>query len=233
MKRIAVMQPYLFPYLGYFQLIRSVDEFIFYDDVNFIKSGWINRNRIKINGEPAFITVPCGKVSSFKKINEILINWDENQKSKFLKKIEQNYCKTPYFYDVFEMISGIIKSDEKRISHFAGLSVCTVFNYLEIETKLSYSSERFDNCGLEKTERLVDICKKSNAETYINPVGGSILYKKEAFEKEGIKLFFLKSDDIVYSQSDDPFISNLSIIDALMYLSKEEIKLLLEKYQLL
>src|SRR5690606_3799363 len=99
--KIAIMQPYLFPYLGYFQLINAVETFVFYDDVNFIKRGWINRNQILVDNKAALFTVPLKKASQNKLINEIDMAIDEKWLSQFFKTIEQNYKNAPYFDDTF------------------------------------------------------------------------------------------------------------------------------------
>src|SRR5690554_5438915 len=126
--RIAVMQPYLFPYIGYFQLIQAVDKFVFYDDVNFIKKGWINRNRILINNKDLSFSVPLNKVSQNKTINETFLNLDtfEEWKEKFIKTIGQNYKKAPYFDGVSEVINNILNTKCNTISDLAIESVNTI-----------------------------------------------------------------------------------------------------------
>ncbi|MFT5214586.1 MAG: hypothetical protein ACI9WV_002317, partial [Patiriisocius sp.] len=138
--KIAIMQPYLFPYIGYFQMINAVDHFVFYDDVNFINRGWINRNRILVNGKDTFITVPLIKASQNKKINEINLFFDEKMKKKMILTIELAYKKAPYYNQVIEIIKKIVNADISNIGEYAANSIITLCNYLKIETSFSYSS---------------------------------------------------------------------------------------------
>ena len=229
--KLAIMQPYFFPYIGYFQLINAVDTFVFYDDVNFIKGGWINRNRILINNKPKYINAQLIKPSSFSQIKDIDIN---NNFNKLLKTIEQNYKKATYFNEVFHLIKNSINSENiKTISDLNINLIRQLLDYLEINTKIEVSSSKyFDTKKIGRTERIIELCKRNNANTYINAEGGKSIYKKDEFIKEGIELFFMKSNEIIYKQFDKEFSPNLSIIDVLMFNSKGEVKKMLENYSL-
>lgn len=183
--KIAIMQPYFAPYLGYFQLIKEVDTFIFYDDVNFIKGGWINRNYISINKELKRFTIPLIKPSSFKKINEIGVNWDSKDMSKLIKTFQQNLKDKT-------IINKIIKEKPKTIADMAILSISLFCEYLGITTKLKRSSELNYYKQKDKVLNLIEICKLENSFHYINPEGGQSLYNKEQFLSHGIKLNFIK-----------------------------------------
>ena len=236
-KSIAVMQPYIFPYLGYFQLINAVDEFVFYDDVNYIKQGWVNRNRILDKKEAIYFTIPLKKASSFKPINETLINsqlyfkW----KKKFIKSIEQGYSKAPYFSDIYKLIVDVFNnSNTISISDLAIISIESISNYLKLNVIFHKSSESLrDTQSQERTTRLLNICKKLNAENYINSIGGKELYDKSDFKKNDIDLYFLKPFLKPYKQFDNDFVSGLSIIDVLMFNSKEEVIEMINQYELL
>lgn len=232
---VAVMQPYLFPYIGYFQMIKLVDKFVFYDDVNYIKQGWINRNRILLNGNDFMFTVPLEKANSFSLIKDTLINerFYSNWKSKFSQTISQNYKKAPYFYEVFELIMQTLNINCNSISELAIESVVSVSKYLQFDTEFLISSQRYENAELERTQRLFDICKKEKASHYINPLGGQELYGKEIFSKNGLQLSFIKSLPIEYKQFNNEFIPWLSIIDILMFNSIEETNVLLKKFELI
>lgn len=231
---IAVMQPYIFPYIGYFQMIHAVDKFVFYDDVNFIKQGWINRNRILLNNKDFLFTIPLHKANSFTYIKDTTINQKlyENWKSKFLLTVAQNYKKAPYFRDVFLVVETVLNSEAANISQLAIASVVAVSNYLGLQTEFITASEAYQNKDLERQERLIDICKKENATHYINALGGKDLYSKEDFKKKNIDLKFIQSQPIVYKQYSDDFVPWLSIIDVLMFNSIEETKAMLDKYEL-
>lgn len=227
------MQPYLFPYIGYFQMINAADVFVFYDDVNFIKGGWINRNRMLMAGSDKLFTVPLKDASSFKLIKEIEINTEVPAYSKMLTTIVQSYKKSPFFSEVFPIMESVFRSPSSTIGDLAILSIEAVNEYLGITTVLKRSSVDFaDTKGLERAERLIAICKQTGAEKYINAVGGQELYTKEYFASNGIELKFIKSESLDYKQFDNEFVPWLSIIDVLMFNSVEEIKVFLNKYLL-
>lgn len=233
--KLAIMQPYLFPYFGYYQLIHSVDKFVVYDDVNFIKQGWINRNSILINGKPFLFTVPLKNQSSFLKINETLINENlfGSWAKKFLRSIEQNYRNAPFYNDIFPMITSIIEAKDLHISSLAVGSLKKVSDYIGIETVFEDSSSVYNNGHLSSQERVLDICRLENATHYINPIGGVDLYSKEDFSAKGIQLNFIQSSPIIYNQFNDPFVSHLSIIDMLMFNEKADIKKYINNYELI
>ena len=234
--KLAVMQPYLFPYIGYWQLINAVDEFVIYDDVNFISRGWINRNNILVDGESKMITLALSKASINKRINEIDIASELGTKEAFLKKIVNAYRKAPFFGTVFPLLEKIILNSENNISKYILTSIQTICSYLEISTKILVSSEIPKDNNLRGDDKIVHICEILGAETYINPYGGMAIYDEEKFEKKNIKLFFIKADleRICYKQFDTPFVNGLSIIDILMFNSSVKIKEeMLQRYSLL
>lgn len=232
--KVAIMQPYFFPYIGYFQLINAVDTFVFYDDVNFIKKGWVNRNKILSNNKVYLFTIPLVGASQNKKINEIDVLVSLKWKDKFLKNIKESYSKAPYFESTFELITGVFNGKFETISDLAVLSILHISEYLELPTMFSRSSLDFpESKELKGAERLLEICKTSNADTYINPIGGQELYDKEKFINDGVELYFLKSKEIQYKQFNNEFLPWLSIIDVLMFNSKEEIKTFLNNFNLL
>lgn len=232
MMRVAIMQPYFFPYLGYWQLIEAVDHFILYDDVNFINRGWINRNQILVNGAASFINLPIKKASQNKKIIDLEVVEESNWRLKLLKTITLSYKKSPYFSEVYPIIESLILSNEGNLAKFLFHSIKTISNYLEIKTHLVLSSEIFNNQQLKGQDRILDCCRIMNATTYINLPGGRHLYDKADFNKQGIDLFFLTTQKHKYSQNSKDFIANLSILDVLMQNSKDSVKALINQYEL-
>ena len=232
---VGMMQPYLFPYLGYFQLLNAVDVFIFADDVNFIKGGFISRNKILFKNEEYFITVPCMKKSQNKLINEVYLSTKtKGYPNNILLTIKQAYAKAPFFTDVFPIIESIFRSDIDSICTLAASSVEIVSKYLEIDVDFKFSSVSFNHTkGQEKSIRLINITKDLGGTTYINPIGGTTIYEKKCFENQGIKLKFLEPEFIPYAQFNDNFVSKLSIIDVLMFNSIEGVNKLLNKYSLI
>ena len=230
--KIAVMQPYFFPYIGYFQMINAVDKFILYDDVNYIKGGWINRNNILQNKEKKLITLNLVGSSSNKLINEISVS---NNNRKLLKTISQAYSRAPFFETVFPLVDEVLSvcSSTISISEIAGESIIKVTDYLKIERVFEYSSKLYsDTRGMDKADRLIEICKRNNADSYINAAGGVDLYSKEYFKKRDIDLFFIQNRIQEYQQFNNNFIPFLSIIDMLMFISIDEIGKMLDQYTL-
>lgn len=228
MNAIAIMQPYFFPYIGYFQLVYSVDKFVIYDDVNYIKQGWIAKNRILLNNKPHNLTLNLRGASSFKKINEIEIG-DFNYK--LLKTIQQAYRKAPYFNEVFPVVEQIIGNKEVSLSGYLAYSISQICNYLSINTEILISSRLEKNNNLHGQDKVIAICKLLNADVYVNAIGGQALYSCEDFAKEDIALKFLDTSDIKYEQFGAEFVPWLSIIDVLMFNSTSEVRLLLDKYE--
>ena len=225
-KRIAIMQPYIFPYIGYFQLINYVEKFVFYDDVTFIKQGWINRNKIMVNRQEIFFTVPLSNASSNNQIHEIEINKNifKKVKKKFYKSIEQSYGKAPYFKEVNEIIKSSFDLDTNKISEVAEHSVKSISHYLELKTNFDNSKNAYQNDELSGQERVIDIVLKEKANHYVNPIGGQILYDKETFKQSGINLSFIKVNGNI---------KNRLIIDILMNFNKKEVKNILNQYSIL
>jgi hypothetical protein len=229
--KLGIMQPYFLPYIGYFQLVKAVDKFIFYDDVNYIKNGWINRNRILLNGEAHYITVHQKGASPNKLINEVEII---DNRHKLKKKIYNAYVKAPYFREAWPFIEKILEFETEKISELAVYSVIQTCKYLGIDTRFEFSGVEYGHtANLKLEKRLIAICNLNNASEYINPIGGIELYDKEIFLKEGITLSFLRTTPITYRQFDNLFIENLSIIDVMMFNSNESIKAMLNCFDIL
>jgi hypothetical protein len=228
--KIAIMQPYFFPYLGYFQLIKSVDKFILYDDVNYIKQGWINRNRILLNGKVFYLTLKLDGASSFKKINNIIILDDFED---LLKNIKQAYLKTHYFCNVFPFIERIFEYKDKDLARFITNLIREICDYMKIESEILLSSELKKNCELKGEEKIIHICKLMKSNYYINAIGGKDLYSKEKFFSNGIELKFINSISKPYKQYDNPFIQGLSILDVMMFNSREKISKMLYDYEII
>lgn len=226
---IGIMQPYFFPYIGYFQLMREVDVFVIADDLHYIKNGFINKNFILLNNESFKISLQLNGASQNKLINEIEVGTNN---SKLLETIRRAYKKAPYFNDVFPLIEEIMLNNEKNLANFLGESLIKISNYLGIEVEILYSSKIEKDNNLKYEKRIIDICKRQNSTCYVNATGGKILYSKETFKKENLKLQFINSFSLTYKQFNDNFISGLSIIDVMMFNSRDNITKLLDSYEL-
>lgn len=232
-KKLAVMQPYFFPYLGYWQLIHAVDRFVIYDDVNFIKGGWINRNRILINGKPTYLTAPLRKASPNRRICDLSLMPSALWRDKLVRSVETTYRKAPFFWQTFPVIEGLARCNHTSLSEYLAHGITTLSRFMGITTELVLTSRGYGNDHLSGQERILDICRKDGAEVYVNPEGGQELYDAAVFANAGIRLCFLKMRARPYPQRSPGFVPNLSIIDALMELGPDEITRYLEEFDLL
>ncbi len=229
-KIIGIMQPYFFPYIGYWQLINAVDTFVLLDDVSFIKKGYINRNYILINGKSHLFTIPIEKISQNKLIKDTKLKFNNKDKENFLKTIIIAYKKAPYFSYVYPLLEDIIFNNNNDLTGYIKYSIDKINLYLDINTEILISSEINKNNTLKGSDRIIEINKQLNASRYINAIGGKNLYSELQFKQNNIKLNFIKTLDFNYKQFNNFFISNLSIIDILMFNDISMIKNYLLQY---
>jgi hypothetical protein len=251
--KLAVMQPYFFPYIGYFQLINAVDKFILYDLLQYTKRSWITRNRlITLNQGVAYYSIPVEK-KSINNIRDVKIFNEIKWKEKVLKGITRNYNKAEYFNEVYPFIEHIFKKRFELLKDFNFFSVKAVSEYLGISAEIVNDNGKYEKMenmlknetdskdrilsGLQaediKTRRVMEICKIEDADVYINPIGGMKLYDKQIFQRNGIKLLFVNTLSYSYKQFNSEFIPNLSILDVLMNCGKDQTKNLLSNYDLI
>ncbi|MEZ4900814.1 MAG: WbqC family protein [Spirosomataceae bacterium] len=230
--RLAIMQPYFMPYIGYLQLINAVDKFVLYDDVNYINKGWINRNRLLVNGQEYLFTIPLKEASQNKLICEIHLSTDPKWQGKLLKTIEQAYKKAPFYSTVSPVIEKIINFESDLLGEWISASFVELATYLDIHTEIVPSSRIYQNTHLKAQDRILDICKQEAANHYINPIGGTELYDKVIFEQSGILLNFIRSKGIVYPQFKNEFVPWLSIVDLMMFNDISTIQFFLNEYEL-
>ena len=223
--KLAIMQPYIFPYIGYFQLINTADKFVVYDNIQFTKKGWINRNRILVNGKDEFFTISLKKDSDFLNVDQRkLSDTFKTERIKLLRRITESYRKAPEFNSVYSLFESVINNDEENLFSFIYQSLQTVCKYLDIKTEFIISSAVPIDHQLKSQDKVIAICKALNAAKYINPIGGIELYSKEKFEQNNIELNFIKSDPIEYRQFKNEFVPWLSMIDVMMFNSKEKVQ---------
>ena len=222
--KIAVMQPYFMPYIGYFQLINAVDEFVIYDNIEYTKKGWINRNRILVDGRDSYITLPLKKDSDYLDIRDrSLADCWLIDKYKMLNRITASYKKSPYFNLTFPIIESCVLFEEKNLFGFIHHSLLQVMEYLKITTPLIISSSIMVDHELKAEKKVMAICNARKADAYLNPIGGLQLYTKEDFKEHCLDLQFLKTNDLRYQQFENDFVPFLSIIDVMMFNSVNEI----------
>lgn len=222
MKSIAIMQPYFFPYIGYFQLIQAVDQFIIYDNIQYTKKGWINRNRLLRNGGDVLFSVPLKKDSDFLDIKDREVAAEFN-KCKLLNQFREAYRHAPYFEQVFALIEAVILAKESNLFRFVHNSIVKTCQYLAIETEIVVSSNLQTDHFLHGSDKVVSICKHAGADIYVNAIGGQELYSKEEFSVQNIQLKFLKPMPFNYRQFNNEFVPWLSIIDVMMFNSKDQV----------
>jgi len=228
--KLAIMQPYFLPYIGYFQLNKAVDAFVFYDDVTYIKQGWINRNRILLNGNDYLFTLELKGASSYKKINKIEVG---HNRRKLFKTFEQAYRNAPNYKHAEPLLYSIFNSNQNNLSHFIVETHKLIMGYLEVKANFLISSEINKNNFLKGQDKVIEICRLLGATTYINSIGGQDLYSKPDFSNAGITLSFLRPRKSEYRQFSNEFIPWLSIIDIIMFNSVKEIQSMLDNYDLI
>lgn len=229
--KTGIMQPYFFPYLGYWQLMNEVDTYVIFDDVAFIRGGWIKRNQIKINGQVHRIGISVKKASQNKRINELYLVADESEK--LLRTLEVAYRKAPYYDSAMKVLEKSLCCGRENLAEYLSYSIRNVAEYLEMDTNFILSSKVEKDESLRAQDRVLDICKRVGTDTYINAIGGRELYNVKTFAENGIRLEFLEMNpDITYPQGQGEFIPGLSIIDVMMYNTVEEIKKLLKQFTL-
>lgn len=225
--KLAIMQPYFFPYAGYFNLIAQVDKFVFYDDVNFIKNGWINRNRLFLSGDVRYFTIPLSGASPNLKINQVYLQPRAIWQRKLLESIRQSYSKAPNFRPTIDLLNEVVSTEAITIAEMASFSIRKCVERLGLTTDFVLSSGGYGNDSLTSVERVIDICERESASSYINLPGGRSLYDEDAFAQRGIMLKFSSASLSQYKQFEREFCPGLSILDMMMFNSFDECKRLL------
>lgn len=226
---LGIMQPYFMPYIGYWQLMAVVDVYVVYDDVNYIKGGWVSRNRILMNGKPHLFTIILNGASPNKLFNEIDVR---DNFVKFRKMLQGCYAKAPYFSNTMQLMEQVYSCEQRDLGHFMMNQFRVILDYLHCDTQLILSSDLAKDNTLKGSEKVKHICRLLGADTYYNAIGGRELYDKSDFSAQGIDLKFVQTLPVQYKQFNNDFQPNLSLIDVLMFNSCEEIQQLLTRYVL-
>lgn len=231
--KIAIMQPYFCAYIGYYQLINSVDKFVICDNMQYTRRGWFNRNRILANENDRTFTIPLRKDKSFINVNlKYLADNSIKERIKILKQIQSLYQKASFFSQNYPLVRRLFIQENNNLFDFIHFSVVELCSNLDIKTEIILCSSLDINHELKAQERIIEMCKYLKTDVYVNPIGGKELYDKEIFKREGIDLKFIKSKKIEYAQFDNEFVPSLSIIDILMFNDIEQIKGYLNEYEL-
>jgi hypothetical protein len=238
-RRVAIMQPYFVPYLGYFQLIAAAGTFVVYDDVHYIQRGWINRNRVLNQGNVHYVTIPLMKASQNKRICELSIAQTGQWQKKTLHTLRSAYGRAPHFSEVFPICEAIVACPAVGLVDFLEHSLSRLCSVLGIATRFVKSSELALQAPhlaatdqLRGATRIAAFCKHLGATSYINPIGGTELYSSDDFLRDGMELLFLKSTPPEYRQQGATHVPSLSIIDVLMFNGIEQTRHWLGCFQL-
>jgi len=221
--KVGIMQPYFLPYVGYFQLITAVDLFIVYDNIKYTKKGWINRNRMLLNGTDTTFSLPLKKDSDYLNVvdRELSPDFDRHQ---LLNQLRGAYIRAPYFNVVWPMLEKIIVHEDGNLFHYIYNSINEICGHLDIKTKICRSSEVSIDHELKSQDKVIALCKAVDATVYINTSGGTDLYSKDIFDGAGLQLSFIKALPFEYAQLGNEFVPWLSIIDVLMFNSVVNVK---------
>lgn len=235
--KLGIMQPYFFPYLGYFQLINYVDKWIAFDNVQYIYHGWINRNRILQPGRDdwQYIITPISKHNRIANINEIVLSDTQDWRNRIIRQLEHYKKFAPFYNDTIELVSECMSFDEKYLSRFNVKILELICSKLNINFLYQYSSELNFNLGKiqEPGDWALNISYDLGASEYINPIGGKDIFNKEKFKNCNIDLKFIKQKESKYNQKNKQFIPSLSIIDILMFNDTDKIREMLNQYELI
>jgi len=214
--RLAIMQPYFFPYIGYFQLIAAVDQFVVYDKIKYTKKGWINRNRMLQNGKDVMFTLPLKNDSDYLDVceRELAVGF---KRDKMLNQFKAAYRRAPYFSQTFPLLEQIMRYDDTNLFSFLHNSIVKTCTHLGIATEIRISSDIAIDHELKNQDKVLALCEAVGASTYVNAIGGIDLYSIEAFRGKGIDLKFINSTQFEYPQLGDTFVPWLSIIDVMMF----------------
>lgn len=222
------MQPYIFPYLGYFQLIRDVDIFVVFDDVNYRKRSWISRNRILLDGQDYLFSLHLSQVSSLNKINQVEVGGNRHV---LFKTFRQAYSHAPCYDAAMPLIEELLLNEEKQLALYLLQQLKGISRYLGLSTRFILSSDIQKNNELKAQKKILDICEALGADAYSNAIGGQHLYFEQDFAERGIDLKFIQSRPIRYRQFGTRFVPWLSIIDVMMFNAPPLIRTMLDQYQ--
>lgn len=214
--KVAIMQPYFLPYIGYFQLIGAVDLFVVYDNIKYTKKGWINRNRMLLNGSDSTFSLSIKKGSDSLDVRdrELAADFD---RGKLLNQFRGAYLRAPHFEQTFHLIEQVVRCPESNLFHFLYNAIVHVCSHLGITTKIIVSSEIGIDHHMQAQDKVLALCQALGATIYLNAVGGVGLYSRETFQEKGVELKFIKSSPVNYRQFDNEFVPWLSIVDVMMF----------------
>lgn len=207
--------------------MHAADTFVFLDDVNFIKKGFINRNSILLNRQAHQLSLPVNKISQNKRINEHTVRNDDTS---ILTTLKHAYARAPYYENVAPLLANMISYKEANLSYYLAHQLQSICEYLGIKCRFLFSSRLDKDPSVKGQDKIIALCKNLQTSHYINANGGKHLYEPQAFAQANIQLNFINPLMPKYQQYGNTFVNNLSIIDAMMFNSKEELSALAGQY---
>jgi len=214
--KLGIMQPYFLPYIGYFQLIAAVDTFIVYDNIKYTKKGWINRNRMLLNGTDAMFSLPLKKDSDSLDVVQREISADFDH-TKLINQFKGAYRCAPYFSQTYPLLERVVCCEDHNLFRYLHHSLVETCRHLGIDTEIRISSGIVIDHDLKAQDKVLALCKAMRADEYVNTIGGTELYQKSEFCSHGIELKFIKSQPFEYDQFGAAFVPWLSIVDVMMF----------------
>jgi hypothetical protein len=229
---VAIMQPYFFPYIGYFQLMKSVQRFVFYDDAQFMKGGWVNRNRILYEGQPRWWTYPVVHDDYRLPISGRRYRRSHENDQSLLGKLDGAYRNAPHHADIRGLVQDSLPADEDVVSSLNQHQLTVLSRRLGITCEFHRSSDLAVDDALTAEQRVIAICRQLGATRYINSAGGMSLYQRASFEAAGIELAFLQPRPRPYAQLGQAYVPSLSIVDVLMFNPVDAARAMLDDHDL-
>ena len=225
---LGIMQPYFLPYIGYWQLLAAVDRFVIYDNIQYTKKGWINRNRFLRDGHDVYFTVPLKKASDYLDVGERQVA-DDFDREQLLRAWSAAYRRAPHVAAVMPVLERIVRAPMTNLFDYVHHSIAEMAAFLEIRTPILVSSSVPIDHALRAEQKVLALCRALGADRYVNSIGGVDLYSAAAFAAESVTLEFLRPRPREYAQLGRPFVPNLSIVDVLMFNSKATVREMLSE----
>ena len=217
-KIAAIMQPYFFPYLGYWQLIAKADVFVILEQVQHTKGSWINRNYVLGSHAASLISVPLEKAPDHCLIQHRQVSdvWTEARR-RALRTLRLCYRNSPFFEDVYPWLEEQLSFPEKRLSKYLEHQIRSTADLLSVNTKIVTAGDLGNFADFERNRRIVEICRSLECDRYLNLPGGRTLYSPDSFPEDKLSLGFLIPELPRYGQGSREFVPSLSIIDSLFW----------------
>ena len=223
---VVILQPSYIPWRGYFDQIRRADLFIFYDDVQYDKHGWRNRNQIKTHQGKQWLTIPVNSkgVTSGIPIKDVRIDWSKPWAKSHLKSLTISYSKSPYFKSYLPLLESMFERKDEMLADF------TIETSILLARELGFTSTRFmrsselSNVDGQKTDRVINVLKQVGATHYLCGPSASSYMEPEKFAFAGISFEYMQYNYAEYPQLHPPYDQFVSILDLLFMTGKDAIK---------